>query len=67
MEKRASISPTVLLVNVIAFVVIICGVGTLFLVQYFTHFAASEPLVIIGGILVSIGIGLLALSRWVGK
>lgn len=60
MEKRASISPTILLLDIIAFVVIIGG-------AILTRFAASKPIAIIGGILASIGIGLLALSRWVGK
>ncbi|HLC70661.1 MAG TPA: hypothetical protein VJI32_01550 [Candidatus Nanoarchaeia archaeon] len=60
MKKRAAISPTALLLDIIAFVVVIGG-------AILTRFAASEPIAIIGGILASIGIGLLALSRWVGK
>ncbi len=60
MEKRAAIPPTVLVLDIIAFVVIIGG-------AFLTRFAGSEPIAIIGGILASIGIGLLALSRWVGK
>ena len=60
METRAAVSPTVLLLDIIAFVVIVGG-------AVLTRFATAEPIAIIGGILASIGIGLLALARWTAK
>ncbi len=60
MEKRATVPLTSILLDIIAFVVIIGG-------AVLTRFSTSEPIAIIGGILASIGIGLLALSRWTAK
>ncbi len=60
MEKRGTFFPTGMLLDIIAFTVIIGG-------ALLARFAASEPIAIIGGILASIGIGLLALARWAAK
>lgn len=60
MNRRAAIPSTTILLDAIAFLVI--GGGAVL-----TRFSASEPIAIIGGILASIGIGLLALSRWTVK
>lgn len=57
MDNKAQLRSTVLVLDIIGFLVVIGG-------AFLARYANEEPIAIIAGILASIGIGILALSRY---
>ena len=57
MERRGKLNSTTLALDIIGFTVVIGG-------AFLARYATEEPIAIVAGILASIGIGLLALSRY---